>query len=1251
MGAGGSKTFGVFVNIGANFNELRKAFGETKNIIQNSVAEIKSSSAELKKFGKIATGISASIVGLGYMVMKTFGQFEQSMANAGSVMGATAAEMQILTNYARKMGETSVFSASEAADAMYYLASAGLNVEQTMGALKGTLDLAAATQYDLAETTRIVVSNLSAFQLKAEEADRVSNLFAASISGSQATMLKLGETMKYVGPVANAFGISIEQATAAASLLYNAGIDGSQAGTNLRQSLLALAKPTQMAEEALRKYGLTAEDVSPVNNDLISIVDKLSKAGMGNKKAMGDLATIFDKRAAPAMKVLLNAGAEGFKKFEDQITGTNKATSMAAMQVDTFEGAMKILKSAIQETAIQFGTALVPVLRSVIATIQSVVQWFNAMPKGIKTAIAAIAVIAAAVLGFVGPLSLLLGMLPAITAGVGVLGTAMSALLSPVGLTIAAIAALAAGTMWLMGAEDRRMEAMAKGIQRQKESLNTQVKYQKSIKDMADEYKTLAATQNRSEEQEKRMQTIHDEMRQKYPDIISKTSDYASAVDQIALAGKKAEQELGKLSERQKTLARSEMQMNITSANKSMRESMDELEGIITDNMESNIAKVKGGISRLQYVFDKFAKVPIQSSEKILGSKTFEIKDMFPNLISDIRSGKMQVIDELNDMAAKASEMAGKVQFDIAEGKRDSDKGGAQMELAIWSQIAAKYEEAAVSANTYAQSLQTLEESQTKLKEINNKPDAKKDGGEVPLTDEEIEEQARIDEARKKANAEAAAERKAQADKQREEQRQIADAANKIGEDAAKSELERLKALGNETLEKRKAIAIAENALNMAQITKANQERIKTATEGNVELSKVEQIFNNEKETEAMRHKKEMDDIEKEFIDKAIDKQFNMLKSGEQINKDELNQFRAMLVLKMDALRANGLAFEAEYMALMGRVKEIDELFNSDDNKILKGLEDSIAIITAKMEEAKAVDNMSDWQAQAAEMTALLQTKLDTIAAMHGATSIEYLEAMRDMREHKKAIEEEMSADTKFWVDNFSGVIMSGFDGAMDSWVESGDLASIRIKDIFSDIGKSFRQMVAKMVTDFIQSKIISLLTSVISGGVGSVLPSASLFSSAVGSETRTSGAQNLHSGEGAAQVTRRNSAFYKQVAMGASGITPITKTGVHYTPKGTVVIPKRIMQSLNGGGSIIDSGTAKLHKGEGTTRGVVTAGVGNNSVVGISDSFSRNSTTAPVINLNINGAVVDDQKYWDNVFDKHIVPAINNSNKRYIGA
>lgn len=298
--------------------------------------------------------------------IKTAGEFEQAMANVQSVVGASREEMARLREAAAKAGRETVFKASEAADALYYLALAGFDVNQQIGALSGTLALAAATQSDLAFTSETVASTISAFGLEAEEAGRVANVFAATISSSQASMDKLATSMRYAGPAAAGFGRSLEETAATLALFYNMGLTGEMAGTRFRTALSALAHPTGDTKNALAELGIKASQVNPALHSLADIIDLLKDKGVDTAMAM----RIFGQETGPAMASLIALGGNALRDMERQITGTNKALEMQEIQLDTLVGAQKELQSVWEAVNITLGTQSIPGLRRLV-------EWFK----------------------------------------------------------------------------------------------------------------------------------------------------------------------------------------------------------------------------------------------------------------------------------------------------------------------------------------------------------------------------------------------------------------------------------------------------------------------------------------------------------------------------------------------------------------------------------------------------------------------------------------------------------------------------------------------------------------------------------------------------------------------------------------------------------------------------------------------------------------------------------------------------------
>ncbi|HEY8390101.1 MAG TPA: phage tail tape measure protein [Clostridia bacterium] len=416
----------LVVKIAADISSLSNGLKTAQKTLKNAASNI------TKIGSKLTASLTVPIAALGNKIVSLSKDFEQSMANAGSVSNATAEELARMKDIAREMGAKTVFSASDAADALYYMASAGYKVDQMASAIEPTLNLASATQNDLAFTTDTVVAALNQFGLKAESADRVANVFAAAIGYSQATLDNLGTSMSYVGPVAHSLGYSIEETSGALSVLYNAGYDGSMAGTSLRQALVSLMNPTSSAKKIFEELNIDLKNLDPTTNSFADILDTLSKSGITTAQAM----EVFGARAGPGMLALFSAGGDAVREMTDAITGTNSANEMAAMQLDTLQGEYAELESQVEEIALQFGDILIPIIRELIQKyITPLLIKIMSLSDGTRKQIVTIALLAAAI----GPLLLVLGKLMSSMSLITKVG---SLLFSKIGLIIAILTAV-----------------------------------------------------------------------------------------------------------------------------------------------------------------------------------------------------------------------------------------------------------------------------------------------------------------------------------------------------------------------------------------------------------------------------------------------------------------------------------------------------------------------------------------------------------------------------------------------------------------------------------------------------------------------------------------------------------------------------------------------------------------------------------------------------------------------------------------
>lgn len=246
--------------------------------------------------GNFATKAADGIVDFGKAAMETGMSFDSSMANVAAISGATAEEIDNLRAKAKEMGATTKFTATEAADAFSYMAMAGWDASQMTSGIAGIMNLAAASGEDLATTSDIVTDALTAFGLKAEDSGHFADVLAAASSAANTNVGLMGETFKYVAPVAGALGYSIEDMATAIGTMANSGIKGSQAGTQLRASLSRLVKPTKEVYAALNALGLVkmADDTGEFAYNM----DELSKETAAVDKAQTALNQAIEKYGA-----------------------------------------------------------------------------------------------------------------------------------------------------------------------------------------------------------------------------------------------------------------------------------------------------------------------------------------------------------------------------------------------------------------------------------------------------------------------------------------------------------------------------------------------------------------------------------------------------------------------------------------------------------------------------------------------------------------------------------------------------------------------------------------------------------------------------------------------------------------------------------------------------------------------------------------------------------------------------------------
>ena len=321
-------------------------------------------SSGIHKIGSIAkTGLSviggfaAGIVGAGSAAAVKIGMsFESQMSKVQAISGATGDELSALTEKAKEMGQATKFSATESAQALEYMAMAGWKTEDMLGGIEGVMNLAAASGEDLATTADIVTDALTAFGMSASESGHFADVLAVASSNANTNVSMMGETFKYVAPVAGALGYSAEDTALAIGLMANSGIKAGQAGTALRAIMSRMAKPTDEVEAAMQRLGISLTDsqgnMKSLNEMLKDLRDGFS--GLTEAEAAQMAAALGGQEAMSGLLAIVNASDEDFSKLESSIYSCDGAAAqMADTMNNNLQGQLTILKSSAEALGLE----------------------------------------------------------------------------------------------------------------------------------------------------------------------------------------------------------------------------------------------------------------------------------------------------------------------------------------------------------------------------------------------------------------------------------------------------------------------------------------------------------------------------------------------------------------------------------------------------------------------------------------------------------------------------------------------------------------------------------------------------------------------------------------------------------------------------------------------------------------------------------------------------------------------------------
>lgn len=379
----------------------------------------------------------------------TAANFQEAMINVGVVSRASSEQVAAMEQQAKELGRTTMFTASQVADGMGYLAMAGFSVDQVMGGMEQTLNLAAAGQMELGRSADIVSNILTGYGLQVEDLNSVADILVGTFTRANTNLDQLGTAFTYAGPIAAAAGMEFAETAAVLGRLGDAGYQGSMGGTALRGAIVRLMAPTKGAAEAMAALDVSASDVVEAGEDIdaafADAAEAMERIGLtvtdaagrmlpfadimqqleGHADDVGLMAELFGQRAGPAMAALLRQGADSVRDLTEELADLDgEAKRVADARMAGFNGQMRAFRSAVEGSQIAIGSALLPALTDLVRgftrLIGPVTEFIEANPRfvsavvgtasalvGLKVALAGISFVA--LLGKGGALALLAG--------------------------------------------------------------------------------------------------------------------------------------------------------------------------------------------------------------------------------------------------------------------------------------------------------------------------------------------------------------------------------------------------------------------------------------------------------------------------------------------------------------------------------------------------------------------------------------------------------------------------------------------------------------------------------------------------------------------------------------------------------------------------------------------------------------------------------------------------------------------------
>ena len=491
----GSATGYLDLDISGFLANLRTAQSEADRASKNMVTKIGNNITGIGKSmtsvgSTLTKSVTVPLLGIGTAGLKVASDFDSAMSGVKAISGATGEEFDALRAKAIELGGSTAFSANEVAEAMTEMAKAGWDSQQILDGMGGVLDAAAASGENLGTVSTIVADAITGFGMEAKESTRVADLLTQAANSGTIGINDLGESFKYIAPVAGSMGLSIEDVTTALSAMSMSGIKGSQAGTSLRGVLTRMVKPTDQVAAAMDELGIVLTNSDGTFKSLDQILSEMrgSFSGLTDEQKTYYAATLAGQEGMSGLLSLLNMSQEEYDEIAasmDNAGGVAKET--AEVMRDNLSADVEELMGSLESLAIKLASLIVPALRDFVQWLTQLINKFTALSPETQKTILTIAGIAAAI----GPVILILGKLvtgigsiisafgklkaaiPAIKGGLVAIKGAIAGISAPVAAVIAVIVALVAAfaTLWKTNEEFRnKMTAIWDGIKSKFES-------------------------------------------------------------------------------------------------------------------------------------------------------------------------------------------------------------------------------------------------------------------------------------------------------------------------------------------------------------------------------------------------------------------------------------------------------------------------------------------------------------------------------------------------------------------------------------------------------------------------------------------------------------------------------------------------------------------------------------------------------------------------------------------------------------